>query len=55
MSTLARRTIEEYDRMIAAGIFDGPQPRRIELIQGELREILTFPKILFSAALLFRA
>jgi Uma2 family endonuclease len=39
MSTLARLTIEEYDRMITAGVFDGPQPRRIELIQGELREM----------------
>lgn len=34
MSTVAQITIEQYDRMIAAGVFSG---QRIELIQGELR------------------
>jgi Uma2 family endonuclease len=39
MSTIARLTIEQYDRMIAEGVFettDGPR-QRIELIEGELR------------------
>jgi Uma2 family endonuclease len=39
MSTVARLSIAEYDRAIAAGVFDGPEPRRIELIRGELREM----------------
>lgn len=39
MSTLARLTIGDYDRMIATGVFDGPNKRRIELIRGELREM----------------
>jgi Uma2 family endonuclease len=34
MSTVAQITIEQYDRMIASGVFDG---QRIELIHGELR------------------
>src|SRR5688572_24852343 len=37
MSTVAPLTIEQYDRMIARGVFDGPNRKRIELIQGELR------------------
>jgi len=36
MSTVARLTIEEYDRMIESGVFEN---RRIELIHGELREM----------------
>src|SRR5690348_14394316 len=39
MSTIARLSIEQYDRMIEAGIFDEPKRRRIELIRGELREM----------------
>ncbi len=39
MSTTVRRTLAEYDRMIEAGLFDGPTPRRAELIGGEIREM----------------
>ena len=31
--------MEEYDRLIESGAFDGRNARRIELIQGELREM----------------
>lgn len=37
MSTATRITIAEYDRMIAAGVFDGDPRPRVELIDGELR------------------
>ena len=37
MSTIAQITISQFDRMIAAGVFDDDQ--RIELIHGELREM----------------
>lgn len=37
MSTVAQISIEQYDRMIASGVFDGPNRRRFELIHGELR------------------
>ncbi len=36
MSTLAKFTVPEYERIIATGVFD--RRRRIELIRGELRE-----------------
>ncbi|MGH7140351.1 MAG: Uma2 family endonuclease [Pirellulales bacterium] len=39
MSTIAQFSIEEYDRMIESGVFDGSQRRRIELIRGEIREM----------------
>jgi Uma2 family endonuclease len=39
MSTLAKFTLAEFDRMIALGVFDPPYDRRIELIHGELMEI----------------
>ncbi|HVX61181.1 MAG TPA: Uma2 family endonuclease [Pirellulales bacterium] len=39
MSTIARLTLEQYDRMIEAGVFDATKPERIELIHGELREM----------------
>jgi Uma2 family endonuclease len=40
MSTATRITLAEYDRMIAAGAFEGGVTRpRIELIDGELREM----------------
>jgi Uma2 family endonuclease len=39
MSTVAKFTVEDYDRLIATGFFEGPQRRRIELIHGELREM----------------
>jgi Uma2 family endonuclease len=37
MSTVARLSIEEYEKMIESGVFD--HQRRIELIRGELREM----------------
>ncbi|MGH7137827.1 MAG: Uma2 family endonuclease [Pirellulales bacterium] len=37
MSTIARLTLDEYDRMIARAVFE--RDRRIELIHGELREM----------------
>jgi Uma2 family endonuclease len=39
VSTIARLSLAEYDRMIACGLFDGKNRRRIELIHGELREM----------------
>jgi len=39
MSTTAHVTLTEYDRMIACGVFDAAQRRRIELIRGELRDM----------------
>lgn len=40
MSTVAHFTAADYDRMIASGLFDGPQKRRVELIRGEVREMM---------------
>jgi len=37
MSTIARLTLGEYDRMVDAAVFN--RDRRIELIHGELREM----------------
>lgn len=39
MSTIARFTVADYDRMIEQGIFDEQRHRRIELIYGELRQM----------------
>lgn len=39
MSTTAHLTLTEYDRMIAGGVFQAAQRRRIELIRGELRDM----------------
>jgi Uma2 family endonuclease len=39
MSTMARLTLGEYDRLIQAGVLDSKRDRRIELIHGELREM----------------
>ncbi len=39
MSTLAKFSVVQYDRMIASGAFAGKNHRRIELIHGELREM----------------
>ncbi len=38
MSTVAHFSLAEYDQMIALGAF-GPTRRRLELIQGEIREM----------------
>ena len=37
MSTIARLTVAEYNRMLHAGVFD--QGRRVEFIEGEIREM----------------
>lgn len=39
MSTLAKLSVAEYEQIVAAGVFDGKNKRRIELILGELREM----------------
>lgn len=37
MSTLAKLSVAEYEKIVASGVFDGSNQRRIELIWGELR------------------
>jgi Uma2 family endonuclease len=39
VSTISRISVDEYDRMIRRGVFDGVNRRRIELIYGELRDM----------------
>ena len=39
MSTALRLTLDDFDRMIEQGVFDETRDRRIELINGELREM----------------
>jgi Uma2 family endonuclease len=39
MSTLAKFSVVQYERMIASGAFAGKNYRRLELIRGELREM----------------
>ncbi len=39
MSTIAKFSVREYERMIDAGVFSGKNHRRIELIRGEFREM----------------
>jgi Uma2 family endonuclease len=39
MSTIARLSLAEYDRMIQRGVFDGGKGRRLEFIRGEIREM----------------
>ena len=39
MSTIAKFTLDEYERIVATGVFDGPNRRHIEFIRGELREM----------------
>ena len=39
MSAIAQLTLEQYDRMIASGIFDASRRQRLELIRGEIREM----------------
>jgi Uma2 family endonuclease len=38
MSAIAKLSVAEYERIVATGVFDGRNKRRIELIWGELRE-----------------
>ena len=35
----AKLSLEEYERMIEAGVFAGPYRRRLELIEGEILEM----------------
>jgi len=39
MSTIARLSLAQYDRMIEHGVFDDGTQRRIEFIRGEIREM----------------
>lgn len=39
MSTVARLSVEQLDRMIKSGVFDAANAHRIELIRGELRKM----------------
>jgi Uma2 family endonuclease len=39
VSTIARLSLAQYDRMIEAGVFDQRKRQRIELIRGEIREM----------------
>src|SRR3990172_7124499 len=39
MSAIAQLTLQQYDRMIEAGVFDQRQRRRLEFIRGEIREM----------------
>lgn len=45
----ARLTIAEYERIVGSGVFDGPEPRRIELLEGVLS---TMSPINYAHALL---
>jgi len=38
VSTIARLSLAEYDRMIERGVFDEGKRRRLEFIRGEIRE-----------------
>ena len=39
MSTIARLTLAQYDRMIERGVFEQDENRRLEFIRGEIREM----------------
>jgi Uma2 family endonuclease len=39
MSAIAKLTLKEYEQIVATGVFDGKNHRRLELIRGELREM----------------
>jgi Uma2 family endonuclease len=39
MSTALRFSVEEFDQMLAEGLFDGENQRRVELIHGEILEM----------------
>ena len=39
MSTIARLSLADYDRMIEGGVFDRREQRRLEFIRGEIREM----------------
>jgi hypothetical protein len=39
MSVLTRFTLEQYELMAEAGVFDGKHRQRVELIRGEIRQM----------------
>jgi len=39
MSTVTRFTLEQYELMAEAGVFDGKHRQRVELIRGEIRQM----------------
>jgi Uma2 family endonuclease len=39
MSTVANFTLEQYERMVEAGAFDGRLQQHVEFIRGEIREM----------------
>ena len=39
MTTISHFSLAQYDRMIAAGVFDGRERQRLEFIHGEIREM----------------
>lgn len=39
MSTVANFTLDQYERMVEAGAFDGRFRQRVEFIRGEIREM----------------
>jgi Uma2 family endonuclease len=39
MSTVANFNLEQYERMVEAGAFDGRFHQRVEMIQGEIRQM----------------
>lgn len=39
MSTIARLSLAQYDRMIEQGVFDDDDRRRLEFIRGEIRKM----------------
>jgi Uma2 family endonuclease len=39
MSIIATLSLDEYERIVATGVFEGSSRRHIELIRGELREM----------------
>ncbi len=39
MSTIARLSLEEYERMVEAGVFSRRGRRRLEFIRGEIRQM----------------
>ncbi len=39
MSTVANFNLEQYERMVVAGAFDGRLRQRVEFIRGEIREM----------------
>lgn len=41
MSTLARLTGADFDAMVAQGAFDVIGPKKVELLYGELRSLIS--------------